>query len=117
MEQNTRQVSPEQLAQHKAYKQSKESFRAAISELVVLQKLEKLNRRPDNKSGTSMSGAQTRHHLNRVDLRHLYVAYSLMRQTHGGYKKDHGVNHKLINKDYITKLMEIHGPKTVRSDS
>jgi hypothetical protein len=127
MEQQT-QLTEQQLAAQRAYKTSKESFRKAIKELIAdQQQLNTELRRPHTRY---MGNEQQRRAVNRVDLRHLYLAYALMRQKYCGYTKLNALWPKMptqgvwtvnlieikgINIDYLIKTIEKHGPKTVYS--
>ncbi len=60
--------------------------------------------------------------FNRKLLRHLYVAYAIMRQTYGGYTKFPLNGYDVlkgtaviegINADFLSALISTHGPKVV----
>ena len=80
MEFNQQQLDPAILAEQKAYKASKESFRAAIKTLANEQKDIKPLRKRDARDGVlTPDTAASTHRLNRWELRHLHIAYALFR--------------------------------------
>lgn len=121
MEQSTKQVAPEVLAQQIAYKQSKETFRAVIKNLVNRQvELRKFLSQPHTPASSRL---QAERRVNRYDLRHLYWAYAEVREKHGGASKNRlnrmgsaTYGKKLFKRDYVTKLIEQYGPKVIHLD-
>ena len=81
MEFNQQQLDPAILAEQKAYKASKESFRAAIKTLADSQRDIKPQRKQNSPDGGVLSPAMaaSTHRLNRWELRHLHIAYALFR--------------------------------------
>jgi hypothetical protein len=85
MEHHQKQIDPAVLAEQKAYKASKESFRATIKQLAEAQKsVVKLQRRTVRDIGLPLRTmnpdvAASTHRLNRWELRHLHIAYALFR--------------------------------------
>lgn len=116
MEQSKKwEMTPEQ----KAYKQSKDSFRAVIAGLVTAQKIEKAKRNTrDGRSVSDMSLAQTHSDILRNQLNQYYLGYSIVRSLYGGYTKM-GYDHaKMILSNapegsFLKKIIEKHGPQTV----
>lgn len=84
MEFNQQQLDPAILAEQKAYKASKESFRAAIKTLADSQRDIKPQRKQNSPDGGVLSPAMaaSTHRLNRWELRHLHIAYSIFRGKH-----------------------------------
>lgn len=88
MEQHMKQIDPAILAEQKAYKASKESFRAAIKTLACSQVEAKIQRKENFPTGAGgfpihrtmePAMAASTHRLNRWELRHLHIAYALFR--------------------------------------
>ena len=86
MEHSQQTLSPEILAEQKAYKASKDSFRAAIKELAEQQVLLKNQRKTVNRDTSmdfvhipSFMSEQSVHMSNRTKLRHLHIAYAVFR--------------------------------------
>ncbi len=81
MEQQFKQIDPAVLAEQKAYKASKESFRAAIKTLADSQRDIKPQRKQNSPDGGVITPAMaaSTHRLNRWELRHLHIAYALFR--------------------------------------
>lgn len=127
MEQYTNQVSPEQLAAQQAYKVAKDTLKSFIKHRSLEQKETKVLRKRDKTNNTSYcSTAQLKHAINRNDLRHLYLAYAIIRHKYGGYTKlramypmPEGIfnigelNIPGINNKYLQTLYENHAPKTI----
>lgn len=136
MEQEQSQYAP-QTAEQKEYKAAKERFRAAIKEIANQQPLVKAQRKTMHFRGgerkMSPSQAAGTVHLNAIDLRHLHIAYALfcgkvipeVNYTTTLVGPDR--NNKIVRKDgkaiqhhegapsmdYITKLLQEYGSKTV----
>lgn len=132
MEFNQQQLDPAILAEQKAYKASKESFRAAIKTLADSQRDIKPQRKQNSPDGGVLSPAMaaSTHRLNRWELRHLHIAYAIFRgkdlpEKHWKWDAAKGEAFRLESKtseawlrpnippDYklITKLLKLHVQK------
>lgn len=108
-------LSPEIQAEQRAYKTSKDAFKSRIKELSIDQSDLKNQRKTVRIVGErtiSADGAASTHSMNRHELRHLHIAYSLFRKDFGGYTKKVPMPKK-YNKDLVKQLIEIYGVKTV----
>jgi len=121
METNQQQLSPEVLAAQKAYKQQKDRFKSDIKRLSEEQTCIKLNRKTVN-FGTGLrklesSDATRMVEINKVDLRHMYIAYNQFRTKYGGYTKLLPAvtlkQAEKINPQYLQEILKRYAPETV----
>ena len=138
MEYSQQTLSPEVLAEQKAYKASKDSFRAVIKTLSEQQVLLKNQRKTKTRdlnlpvvTVPTFYDAASWHYENRNKLRHLHIAYAVFRgkaipERKWGYTKEFGItqlgsqsknevkpNAKLVEKylqEHVTQV--IHPFKT-----
>lgn len=113
----------EQTPEQKAYKQAKENFKKKIKEAELAQRTYKDNRKTVRFVGVRTmpaNEASARHAHNRFSLKHMYLAYAIMRAQFGGYTKIDLNHHKLYDgydEAIVTKYVKENAPKTVRIDS
>lgn len=79
-----KQIDAAEEARQKEYKRIKDAMKADIKQQSAEQV--EMNKERKTSTGTAQSMAQQSAHLNRVDLRHLFIAYAIHRLSGGRFR-------------------------------